>query len=89
MAAIIAGLLLVPLILLVAPLTAYLPKATVAALLVLVAWRLIDMAQIKLLFTADHKEAAIMGVTFLSTIFFKLEFAILFGVILSLMIFPA
>ncbi len=87
MAAIIAGLLLVPLILLVAPLTAYLPKATVAALLVLVAWRLIDMTQIKLLFTADHKEAGIMGVTFLSTIFFKLEFAILFGVILSLMIF--
>jgi SulP family sulfate permease len=87
MAAIIAGLLLVPLILLVAPLTAYLPKATVAALLVLVAWRLIDMTQIKLMFTADHKEAGIMGVTFLSTIFFKLEFAILFGVILSLMIF--
>ncbi len=87
LAAIIAGLLLIPLILLVAPLTAYLPKATVAALLVLVAWRLIDFKQIKLLFTADRKEAAIMGVTFLSTIFFKLEFAILLGVILSLMIF--
>ena len=87
LAAIIAGLLLIPLILLVAPLTAYLPKATVAALLVLVAWRLIDFVQIKLLFTADPKEAGIMAVTFLSTIFFKLEFAILFGVILSLMIF--
>lgn len=87
LAAIIAGLLLIPLILLIAPMTAYLPKATVAALLVLVAWRLIDVVQIKTLFTADRKEAAIMGVTFLSTIFFKLEFAILLGVILSLMIF--
>ena len=87
MAAIVAGVLLIPLILLIAPLTAYLPKATVAALLVMVAWRLIDISQIKLLFAADPKEAAIMGVTFLSTIFFKLEFAILFGVILSMMIF--
>ncbi len=87
LAAIIAGVLLIPIVLVIAPLTAYLPKASVAALLVLVAWRLVDMGQIRLLFAADPKEAGIMGVTFVSTIFFKLEFAILFGVILSLMIY--
>lgn len=87
LSAIFAGLLLIPLILLVAPLTAYLPKTAVAGLLILVAWRLINFSQIKSIFFADRKEAAIMGVTFLSTIFFKLEFAILFGVILSLLIF--
>ncbi len=87
LAAIFAGVLLIPLVLLVAPLTAYLPKATVAGMLILVAWRIIDFSQIRNIFFADHKEAAILAVTFFSTIFFKLEFAILFGVILSLMIF--
>jgi SulP family sulfate permease len=87
LSAIFAGLFLIPLIMLVAPLTAYLPKAAVAGLLILVAWRIIDFTQIKKIVTADQKEAIIMGVTFLSTIFFKLEFAILFGVILSLLIF--
>ena len=87
LAAILGGLLLIPLILLVAPLTAYLPKASVAALLILVAWQIIDFVQIKKLFTADPRESAIMAVTFLTTIFFKLEFAIIFGVILSLMLY--
>ena len=87
LAAIVAGVLLIPVILLIAPLTAYLPKACVAAILVLVALRLIDVNQIKEFFTADRKEAGIMAVTFAGTILFKLEFAILFGVILSLMIY--
>ena len=87
LSAIFAGIFLIPVILLIAPLTDHLPKAAVSALLILVAWRLIDFSQIKMLFTADRKEAGIMAVTFFSTIFFKLEFAILFGVILSLMIY--
>lgn len=87
LSAIFAGLLLMPLLMVVAPLTSYLPKAAVAGLLILVAWRIIDFAQIRKIFSADKKEAAIMAVTFLSTIFFKLEFAILFGVILSLLIY--
>ncbi|MYJ51433.1 MAG: SulP family inorganic anion transporter [Gammaproteobacteria bacterium] len=87
LAAIIAGALLIPVILVIAPLTAFLPKACVAALLMLVALRLINVAQLKLLFTADRMEAAIVAVTFVSTILFKLEFAILLGVILSLMIY--
>ena len=87
LSAIFAGLLLIPLLMVVAPLTAYLPKAAVAGLLILVAWRIIDFAQIRKICSADRKEAAIMAVTFLSTILFKLEFAILFGVILSLLIY--
>ena len=87
LAAIIAGVLVIPFILLVAPLTQFLPKSAVAAILILVAWRIINFAQIRTIITADQKEAAIMLVTFASTLFFKLEFAILFGVILSLMIF--
>lgn len=87
LAAITAGVLVIPFVLLVAPLTAFLPKAAVAAILILVAWRIINFSQIRTIITADRKEAVIMLVTFASTIFFKLEFAILFGVILSLMIY--
>ncbi len=87
LSAIFAGLLLIPLLMVVAPLTAWLPKSAVAGLLILVAWDIIDFVQIRKIFSADRNEATIMTVTFLSTIFFKLEFAILFGVILSLLLY--
>jgi len=73
--------------LLVAPLTAFLPKAAVAGLLFLVAWRLINFKQIRKILRSDKNEAVILGVVFFGTVFFSIEFAILAGVILSLMIF--
>ena len=87
LAAALAGLLLIVLVLLVADLTSYLPRAAVAGLLFLVAWRLINFAQIRKILTADKNEAMVLLVTFFSTLFLELEFAILLGVILSLMIF--
>jgi len=42
LAAILAGLILIVIVLLVGSLTSYLPKAAVAGLLILVAWRLIE-----------------------------------------------
>jgi SulP family sulfate permease len=87
MAAMLAGILLIVLVLLVAPLTSYLPKAAVAGLLFLVAWRLINFSQIRKILRADVNEAVILGIVFFGTIFFSIEFAILAGVILSLVIF--
>ena len=87
LAAASAGVILIIIVLAIAPLTSYLPKAAVAGLLLLVAWRLINFAQIKKILRADRNEAVVLSVTFFSTLFLKLEFAILFGVILSLMIF--
>ena len=87
LAAVLAGVLLVVLVLLVAPLTAFLPKAAVAGLLFLVAWRLINFKQIRKILRSDKNEAVILGVVFFGTVFFSIEFAILAGVILSLMIF--
>jgi len=87
LAAASAGVILIVIVLAIAPLTSYLPKAAVAGLLILVAWRLINFSQIRKILRADKNEAAVLIVTFLSTLFLKLEFAILFGVILSLMIF--
>jgi SulP family sulfate permease len=87
MAAAFAGVMLVVLVLGVAPLTAYLPKAAVAGLLFLVAWRLINFAEIRKILRADNNEAVILGIVFFGTLFFSIEFAILAGVLLSLVIF--
>ncbi|MEM7563892.1 MAG: SulP family inorganic anion transporter [Pseudomonadota bacterium] len=87
LAAVLAGVLLVAIVLLVAPLTSYLPKAAVAGLLVLVAWRLINFKQITKILKADRNEAVILGIVFFGTLFFSIEFAILAGVLLSLMTF--
>ncbi|MCP4188406.1 MAG: SulP family inorganic anion transporter [Gammaproteobacteria bacterium] len=87
LAATLAGILLIIIVLLVADLTSYLPRAAVAGLLILVAWRLINFSQIRKILTTDKNEAVVLTVTFFSTLFLELEFAILLGVILSLMIF--
>jgi SulP family sulfate permease len=87
LAAALAGVLLIVLVMLIAPLTSYLPKAAVSGLLFLVAWRLINFKQIMKILRADENEAIILGLVFFGTVFFSIEFAILAGVIMSLMIF--
>ncbi len=85
LSAIMAGVLLMGIVLLVAPLAAYLPNAAMAGVLFLVAWGLIDLHHIKKILKASRSEATVMSVTFLSALFLDLEFAILLGVGLSLM----
>jgi SulP family sulfate permease len=67
-----------------APLAAYIPLATVAGSLVLVAWGLVDLGRIRTVIRAGRREAAVVAVTFLATIFLRIEFAVLAGVALSL-----
>ncbi len=87
LAAIFAGILLMVLVPFVAPLAVYLPNATMAGILLLVAWGLIDFHHIRKILTTSRGESAILMVTFFSTLFLELEFAILFGVMLSLMLY--
>ena len=86
-AAILAGVLLMAILPLIGPLAAYLPHATMAGILVLVAVSLIDIPAIRQVLRVSGRESAILIVTFLSTLFLKLEFAILIGVLLSLIFF--
>jgi SulP family sulfate permease len=74
-------------LLLVAPLAAYLPVAAMAGILFLVAWGLIDFHHIHTIVRASRSETAILAVTFFSTLFLELEFAIYAGVILSLVVY--
>ena len=74
-------------VLLVAPYADYLPNAAMAGILFLVAWGLIDFHHIRQILRASRSESAILVTTFLATLFVELEFAILLGVILSLVVY--
>ncbi|MCK7493106.1 MAG: STAS domain-containing protein [Comamonadaceae bacterium] len=70
-----------------APLAAYLPNAAMAGILFLVAWGLIDFHHIAVIARASRSEAAVLAVTFGATLVMHLEFAILVGIVLSLMLY--
>ncbi len=89
MSAIFAALILMVIILLVAPLSAYLPVAAMGGVILLVAWNLIDFGQIKHILESSPAETAVLLTTFFATLFLELEFAIYLGVLLSLVLFLA
>jgi SulP family sulfate permease len=87
LAAVFSAFFLAMILLFVAPLTAYLPLASMAGVILLVAWNLIDFNSIRHILGTDRSEAAVLILTFLATLFIQLEFAIYAGVILSLVLY--
>jgi SulP family sulfate permease len=87
MSAMIAGTLEIFIVLAVAPLVAYLPNAAMAGILFIVAWGLIDIPAIKHILGSTNSERSIFAVTFLAALFLDLEFAILAGILLSLVLY--
>lgn len=87
LAAVFGGLLLMAIVLLLAPLAAYLPKAAMAGVLFLVAWGLVDFREIRHILHASRRETAVLAVTFFSALFLELELAIFAGVLLSLVLY--
>lgn len=87
MAAVFAALALALILLLIAPLTAYLPIPAMAGILVFVAYGLIDWHHIKAIFSMSKSETVVLSSTLLSTLFLELEFAIFSGVLLSLLLY--
>lgn len=87
LSAVFSALFLALLLLLVAPLTAYLPIAAMGGIILLVAYYLIDMHHIRTILRTSKEESAVMLTTFLATLFLDLEFAIYIGVLLSLVLY--
>ncbi|VAX01908.1 Sulfate permease [hydrothermal vent metagenome] len=87
MSAIFAAVFLMLIVLLIAPLTAYLPNAAMGGVILVVAYNLIDFHHIKMIFSNSKSETAILLTTFFATLLLELEFAIYLGVLLSLVIF--
>jgi len=89
LAAVYSSFFLAAILLLVAPLAAYLPIAAMAGILFLVAWGLIDFHHIQSIMRTSRTETVVLFTTLLSTLFVELEFAIYVGVALSLMLYLA
>ena len=89
LSAIFAAIMLMGIVLLIAPLTAYLPIAAMGGVILLVAYNLIDFKHIGQILRFSKSESAILLTTFFATLFLELEFAIYIGVLLSLVIFLA
>lgn len=87
--AIFAATMLMGIVMLIAPLTAYLPIASMGGVILLVAYNLIDFHHIKNTLNISKSESAIFLTTFFATLFLELEFAIYLGVLLSLVFFLA
>lgn len=87
LASVFSAVLLVALVALSAPLLAQIPMAALAALLVLVAFTLLDAARWRQLFTLSRSDFSVALATMAATVTIRLEIAILLGMILSLMSF--
>jgi SulP family sulfate permease len=81
--AVFAAVSLMLILFFVAPLTAFLPIPAIGGIILLVAFNLIDFKEIKEVAQLSKSEFSVLGVTFLATLFFHLEFAIYIGVFLS------
>lgn len=87
LASVFSALFLLLTLVALAPLVRYLPIASMAAVLLMVAYSLIDVPHIRAVVRTSRAEGAILAATFLATVFLHLEFAIYVGVLLSLVVF--
>jgi SulP family sulfate permease len=87
LAAVFSAVLLVAVLIVVSPLAAWLPLAVMAALLFVVAWGLIDIAEMRRVLRANRGDALVLVVTFIATLTLQLEFAIFVGVLASLLVY--
>ncbi len=86
LAAVFSAVGIAVILLMFAPLAAYLPIPAMGAVLLLVAWGLIDWHHIKIILKANPVDAAVLVTTFIATLFVELTFAVYVGVILSLVL---
>ena len=87
LSAVFSAIILSLLLLLIAPLTAYLPIAAMGGVILLVAYNLVDFAHVRSIVRTSWGETAVLLTTFLATLFLELEFAIYAGVLLSLILY--
>jgi SulP family sulfate permease len=86
LAAAMSALFLLLIVLLVAPLAAYLPVPSMAAILFIVAWSLIDFHHIGEIFKRHKRERIVLALTFFGTLI-DLEKGIFLGILVSLMFY--
>ena len=85
LAAVFASMWLLLLVAFTGPLLALIPKPAIAALLLLVAWALLDLPGWRRLWVHSREDFAIAAATAVATVTIRLEMAVMLGTILSLM----
>lgn len=84
LAAIFSGVFVAIAMLTLGPLAAYLPRAALAGVLLLVAYGLVDREEMGRIWRGARGDAIIMWVTLIGTLFLPIEFAVLTGILMSL-----
>jgi SulP family sulfate permease len=74
-------------VLVFAPLTKYIPKSALAGLLIITAFRLIDIKRLRYTFRASTFDTFLVIITCLTALFIGVEYSILTGVALSIILF--
>lgn len=69
------------------PAAAFLPKAALAGMIMVIAYRMVDWRGVRRVLRTSRSETWILACTFVATLSFPLEFAVLAGIILSLAIY--
>ncbi len=83
LASVFSGIWLMLAVLLLAPLTAYLPRPALAGVLLMTAWGMIDRGEMRRILRSSKGDSSILIATFGTTIFLPLEFAVLAGMLVS------
>lgn len=84
LAALFSGVLVAVAMLTLAPFAAFLPRAALAGVLLLVAYGLVDRKEMARIWRGARGDAVIMWVTLVGTLFLPIEFAVLAGILMSL-----
>ncbi len=87
LSSVFSSLFLILILLLIAPLTAYLPIPAMGGIILLASYNLIDFHYLGKIFRTSRQELAVVLGTLLATLLLELEFAIFAGVLLSLALY--
>ena len=83
-ASLISGIFVLIAMLVLGPLAAFLPVSALSGVLIVTAYGMIDVPEMKRIWQSKGGDAAIMVITLVGTLFLAIEFAVLTGIILSL-----
>jgi SulP family sulfate permease len=87
MAGIMTGVIILVGMLALAPYARFIPRSAIAAVLLVVAWSMIDREGTRRALMTSRSEAAVMGITFVATLTLPLDFAVLAGILFALAFF--
>ncbi len=86
-AAMFSGVIVAVVVYFLGSLVQYVPKASLAALLVATAFRMVDYSQLKLCIRSTRADGLVLFVTFFACVFFSMPLAFYMGVALSIILF--